>query len=64
MQPKRLGHIFGMSPGLDLFDRANPQHLKRLVIKLPALVVPHTMILPDHATRADLLMNFLVTKSF
>jgi signal transduction histidine kinase len=60
MQPQRFRHIFRMGTGLDLLDRAYPQHLKGLVIQLPAVVVPHTTILPDHPTRVDLLTNFLV----
>jgi hypothetical protein len=30
------------------------------VIKLPAIVVTHSKILPDHTTKVDLLMNSLV----
>jgi hypothetical protein len=47
-----------------LFDLAHcpdPQCLKSLVIELPAVVIPHVSILPDHKIKVGLLMNSLVT---
>jgi hypothetical protein len=41
----------------------DPQRLKGLVIELPAVVVPHATILPDHKIKVGLLSNFLVTPS-
>jgi hypothetical protein len=46
-----------------LFDLAHcpdPQCLKSLVIELPAVVVPHGTILPDHKIKVGLLPNSLV----
>ena len=49
-----------MSAFPDLIHRPDPQRLKGLVIKLPAIVVPHGTILPDHKIKVGLLSNFLV----
>ncbi|HEY5362083.1 MAG TPA: hypothetical protein VIJ82_31100, partial [Streptosporangiaceae bacterium] len=45
----------------DLIHRPDPQRLKRLVIQLPAIVIPHGTILPDHKIKVRLLSNSLVT---
>jgi hypothetical protein len=50
-----------MDPGPDLLHRTHPQHLKRLMIQFPAVVIAHTQIVPDHTTKVDLLMNSLVS---
>jgi hypothetical protein len=47
-----------------LFDAAHcpdPQCLKSLVIQLPAVVIPHGTILPDHKIKVGILLNSLVT---
>src|SRR5690349_17204014 len=49
-----------MRARLDLLHRPRPQHLKCAVIQLPAVVVAHRTILPDHPTGVDLLTNSLV----
>ena len=46
---------------LDLIHRPEPEDLQRLVIQLAAVIVTHAPIIPDHATRVDLLMKSLVT---
>jgi hypothetical protein len=43
----------------DLIHRPDPQRLKGLVIQLPAVVVPHTAIAPDHKIKVRLLSNSL-----
>jgi hypothetical protein len=48
VQPQRGGHILGMRGFPDLIHRPDAQRLKPLVIKLPAVIVPHGTILPDH----------------
>jgi hypothetical protein len=50
-----------MRPFPDLTHRPDPQRLKRLVIKFPAVVIPHGTILPDHKIKVRLLLNSLVT---
>ena len=61
MQPERGGHILRMSAFPDLIHRPDPQRFQGLVIKLPAIIVPHTAILPDHKIKVRLLLNSLVT---
>jgi hypothetical protein len=61
VQPQRGGHILRVSAFPDLIHRPEPQCLKSLVIKLPAIVIPHTAILPDHKIKVRLLSNSLVT---
>jgi hypothetical protein len=60
VQAQRSGHIFGMRAFPDPVHRPDPQRLKSLVIQLPAVIVPHGIILPDHTIRVGLLLNFLV----
>jgi len=47
------GDILRMCPGLDLLDRAQPQHLQRLVVQLPAVVIPHGRIQPEHTIKVS-----------
>ncbi len=47
----------------DLIHRPDPQSLKSPVIKLPAVVIPHGTILPDHKIKVGLLSNSLVSES-
>jgi len=61
VQPERGGHILRMSAVPDLAHRPDPQRLKSLVIKLPAVIIPHGTILPDHKIKVRLLSNSLVT---
>jgi hypothetical protein len=49
-----------MSAFPDLIHCPDPQRLKGLVIKLPAVIVPHKEILPDHKIKVELLSNSLV----
>jgi hypothetical protein len=63
VQPQRGGHILRMRPFPDLTHRPDPQRLKRLVIKFPAVVIPHGTILPDHKIKVRLLLNSLVTRT-
>jgi hypothetical protein len=60
VQPERGRHLFGMRAFPDPVHGPDPQYLQGLVIQLPAVVVPHGTILPDHAVEVGLLMNFLV----
>ena len=48
-------HRFGMRAFRDPFLRPDPQCLKGLVMQLPAVVVPHGTILPDHKIKAGYL---------
>jgi hypothetical protein len=52
-----------MSAFPDLIHRPDTQRLKGLVIKLPAVIVPHTPILPDHKIKVRLLLNSLVSRA-
>jgi hypothetical protein len=61
VQPQCLSDLLRMDPGPDLLHRTHPQHLKRLMIQFPAVVIAHTQIVPDHTTKVDLLMNSLVS---
>jgi hypothetical protein len=64
VQPQRGGHILRMRAFPDLTHRPDPQCLKGLVIKLPAVVIPHGTILPDRKIKVRLLSNSLVTTLF
>jgi len=57
VRAQRGGHIFGMRAFPDLVHRPDPQHLKSLVIQLPAVVFRHGPILPDHTIKVGLLLN-------
>jgi hypothetical protein len=61
VQSQRGGHILRMRALFDLAHCPDPQCLKSLVIQLPAVIVPHVSILPDHKIKVGLLLNFLVT---
>ena len=51
VQSQRGGHILRMRALPDLTYCPDPQRLKSLVIELPAVIVPHGTILPDHTIR-------------
>jgi len=59
MHSQRRSHILRISAFPDLIHRPDPQRLKGLVIKLPAVVIPHGTIMPDHKINFSLLLNFL-----
>jgi hypothetical protein len=60
VQSQRSGHILRMRALFDLAHRPDPQCLKSLVIELPAVIVPHVSILPDHKIKVGILLNSLV----
>ena len=59
VQSQRGGHILRMRAFTDLIHRPDPQRLKGLVIKLPAVVIAHGTILPDHKIKVRLLSKLL-----
>jgi hypothetical protein len=60
VQSQRGGDILRMRAFPDLIHRPDTQRLKRLVIKLPAVVIAHGTILPDHKIKVRLLSNSLI----
>lgn len=44
-------------------DRTRPHMILLRSPQFPAIVIAHTRVLPDHTSRVDLLMNFLVNTS-
>src|ERR1022692_1965064 len=63
VQPQRRGHILRMRAFPDLIHRPDPQYLKRLVVKLPAIVFAHIPYIAAHKIKVELLSNFLVSLS-
>jgi hypothetical protein len=60
VQAQHGGHVFGMRTFPDLINCPDPQRLKGLVIQLPAVIVAHKAILPDHKIKVRILLNSLV----
>lgn len=60
MQSQRERHILRMCACLYLRHGPRPRYLERAVVKLAFVVVPHPLILPDHTTGVDLLVNCLI----
>jgi len=58
---QRFGHILGMSTGLDLFHRPDPNGFQGLVVQFPPIVVAHGDIQPQTVTKVQLLTFLLVT---